>query len=209
MSKSLPTNDLSYSKKLVVESFIWWKKIFNVQAPYRWNLRRLKPGFTLDIGCGIGRNLAHLDGNGIGIDRNPYSIEIAKSRGFKACTVSEFDRSLWNKPGTFDSILVSHVLEHLDEKSGGKLLKNYLPLLKERGKVIIITPQEAGFHSDATHKEFMDFTKIHRLLQNVGLKILRSYSFPFPRFLGYIFKDNEFVVVGTLQQPNRSEFNLS
>jgi SAM-dependent methyltransferase len=47
-----------------------WRKLLNVQAPYRSNLRRLAPGFTLDVGCGVGRNLAHLDGLAVGVDAN-------------------------------------------------------------------------------------------------------------------------------------------
>jgi len=34
-----------------------WKRWLNVQAIYRWNLRRLDPGVTLDIGCGIAATL--------------------------------------------------------------------------------------------------------------------------------------------------------
>ena len=48
---------------------------------YRWNLRRLDLGFTLEIGCGIGRNLEHLDGNGIGIDHNEEAVRIAHTGG--------------------------------------------------------------------------------------------------------------------------------
>ena len=55
-----------------------WRKFVDVQMPYRWHIRSLKLGFVLDIGCGVGRNLAHLNGNGIGIDINPYCIKIAR-----------------------------------------------------------------------------------------------------------------------------------
>ena len=47
-----------------------WKRWVDVQAPYRWNLRGLRLGFTLDVGCGIGRNLVTFDGHGVGIDHN-------------------------------------------------------------------------------------------------------------------------------------------
>jgi hypothetical protein len=47
-----------------------WKRLLHVQAPWGWNLRRLNPGFTLEIGCGIGRNLLQLGGTGVGTDTN-------------------------------------------------------------------------------------------------------------------------------------------
>ena len=59
---------------------VWWKKLLDVQAPYRWNLQRLKLGLTLEIGCGIGRNLMHLKGQGIGIDHNFQSVEMQESK---------------------------------------------------------------------------------------------------------------------------------
>jgi len=90
----------------------WWKRIIDVQAPYRWNLCRLNPGFTLDIGCGLGRNLINLSGNGVGIDHNPHSVEIASSRGLRVFTPESFEDSSFNKHAHFDSILLSHVVEH-------------------------------------------------------------------------------------------------
>jgi hypothetical protein len=37
-----------------------------------------------DVGCGLGRNLGHLDGNGVGVDHNAESVAIAQSRGLRA-----------------------------------------------------------------------------------------------------------------------------
>ena len=54
-----------------------WKRWLDVQAPYRWNLRRLALGFTLDLGCGTGRNLAHLGGHGVGVDPNARIMAVA------------------------------------------------------------------------------------------------------------------------------------
>ncbi len=70
-----------YTRRLSSLENTWWKRVFDVQAPYRWNLRRLKLGNVLDVGCGIGRNLMHLDPGSVGIDHNPYSIEVARQRG--------------------------------------------------------------------------------------------------------------------------------
>lgn len=189
------TADRRYSARLVTKEAIWWKRLLDVQAPYRWNLRRLQPGFTLDIGCGIGRNLLHLAGNGVGIDHNPHSVEIARARGLRAFTPDEFHASPFDAPAHFDSLLLSHVVEHMSEDQAIALLEAYLHTLKSHGKVILITPQELGYRSDSTHVQFMDFAALNRIAGAVRIKPIREFSFPFPRSLGRFFKYNEFVHV--------------
>jgi SAM-dependent methyltransferase len=189
------TTSSEYTNRLLRKQMIWWKRILNVQAPYRWNLQRLRPGFTLDVGCGIGRNLINLDGQGIGIDHNLSSVEIAKEQGFVAFTPEEFLMSDFNLSGEFDSILLAHVAEHMTQEEVTELLRKYLPNLKLGGKLIIITPQEAGYKSDASHVQFMGFLELRNIVGQLDLKILREYSFPFPRFVGQFFLYNEFVSV--------------
>lgn len=192
-----PTNQKNYTDGLIYRQSAWWKKFFNVQYPYKWNIQRLKPGFVLDIGCGIGRNLLHLNGHGIGVDHNPTSIEVSKSRGLEAYNVEDFLASAYNTPETFDSILLAHVAEHMTEDDFVGLLKQYVHLLKANGKIIVITPQEKGFKSDDTHVQFMDFGIIKNMLKKVGFNNVKQYSFPFPRIIGHIFKFNEFITVAT------------
>lgn len=172
-----------------------------MQLPYRWNLRRLNPGFTLDIGCGAGRNLVNLGGRGVGIDHNPYFVEIAKSRGLSAFTVDEFRDSSFNVADSFDSILLAHVAEHMTEQEATALLRDYLYLLKPEGQAILITPQEFGYRSDPTHVQFLDFEALVRIASNAGLIPLREFCFPFPRLFGRVFKYNEFVSVS--KKPSR------
>jgi len=189
------TQDQIYTEQLIKKQKAWWKRLLDVQAPYRWNLRRLKLGFTLDIGCGIGRNLIHIKGNGVGIDHNSQSVEICRKQGLKAFTPKEFQVSRFNKPKIFDSILLAHVAEHMKQQQAITLLETYLPLLKSNAKVIIICPQEAGYKSDSTHIEFIDFRKLHNINNQLGLTVQLEYSFPFPRFFGRYFTYNEFITV--------------
>ena len=191
------TRNYKYTKRLINKQDIWWKRLLNVQAPYRWNLKRLQPGFTLDIGCGIGRNLINLDGEGVGIDHNIQSVQITRNKGLTAFTPDEFRDSSFNKEQTFDSILLSHVAEHMSQKEVIQLIRQHLYLLKAKGKIIIITPQEAGYKSDKTHIEFMDFGKLRNISYSLDLQLLKQYSFPFPRFIGHIFTYNEFISVSS------------
>jgi SAM-dependent methyltransferase len=188
------TRGAEYAGRLETLEGAAWKRWLDVQAPYRWNLRRLDLGFTLEVGCGIGRNLVHLDG--VGVDHNPTSIDVARRRGCTAYTPEEFRASPDSRPARFDSLLAAHVLEHMcfDEARG--LLGEYLPFVRAGGRVVLITPQEAGYRSDETHVEYLDFEALQRLMDASGLSVERSYSFPFPRLAGRVFPHNEFVVVG-------------
>ena len=183
-----------YAARLQALEGARWKRWLRVQAPYRWNLRRLDLGFALDVGCGVGRNLAHI--GGVGVDHNPHSVAIARGRGFEAYLDEEFWGSSRAVPEAFDALLFSHVLEHMAFSEASALVGKYLPLLRGSGKVALITPQEAGHRSDPSHVDFSDFDTLHRILADHRLLPERSFSFPFPRIAGRIFPFNEFVVVG-------------
>ncbi|SMF75832.1 class I SAM-dependent methyltransferase [Pseudobacteriovorax antillogorgiicola] len=188
------TKTVNYTSRLESKELARWKVLFNVQAPYRWNLRRLKLGYTLDVGCGIGRNLIHLGGNGVGVDHNQTSVSVARARGLQAFTAKEF-HNLNYAQKSFDSLLIAHVLEHMTYKEGFRLVKDYLPYVRTDGSIVFITPQEAGYRSDSTHVEFIRFAELESMCNDLDLSIVKSFSFPFPRFTGSFFKYNEFIVV--------------
>lgn len=194
------TRDPEYAERLRRLETARWKQVLDVQAPYRWNLRRLRLGRTLEIGCGIGRNLGHLtDGRNpapVGVDHNPTSVALARARGFQAFTVEEFLAGLPDAgPESFDALLAAHLVEHLPEQQAAEVLAGYLPFLRSGGRVVLITPQERGYPTDPTHVRFCGFEELAALSHGLGLSVLRRYSFPFPRFAGPLFTYNEFVLV--------------
>ena len=191
------TEDSGYTERLVTLERTGLKKMLPTQAPYRWNLRRLQLGRVLDIGCGIGRNLLNCEPGSVGVDHNATSVETSRSRGLIAYTTEEFFSSPEFTPGSFDSLLCAHVLEHMDPELARTVLTSYLPYLKPGGKVVLITPQESGYASDATHVTFVDFDGLRAIATDAGLQVRRAYSFPFPRSFGRKFRYNEFVLLAT------------
>jgi 2-polyprenyl-3-methyl-5-hydroxy-6-metoxy-1,4-benzoquinol methylase len=191
------TRSAEYAARLERLSGARWKRWLAVQAPYRWNLRRLALGRTLDLGCGAGRQLAHLPAGSVGIDHNPHAVEAARRRGCEAWLPDEF-RASARAGERFDALLAAHVLEHLPRPVARALLADHLGFLRPGARLVLIAPQEAGFRSDPSHVEFLDFAALRALLEAVGCQVLRAYSFPFPRALGHLFRHNEFVVVGRL-----------
>jgi SAM-dependent methyltransferase len=184
--------------RLLLDRIVWWKRILDVQRPYRIHLQRLNLGSVLEIGCGIGRNLINLEkaNRSVGIDHNPNSVAVAVSRGLVAFTPEQFLSSCYAQPSSFDSLLVSHVAEHMERHAVVSLLSEYLVYLRRGARVVIVTPQEAGYRVDPTHVEFMDFDRLVRILEETGLNVVTHYSFPLPRLFGKVFKYNEFVVIG-------------
>jgi SAM-dependent methyltransferase len=197
------TEGAEYTERLQRLGGAGWKRLLDVQAPYRWNIRRLGLGRTLDVGCGIGRNLAHLGGQGVGVDHNPTSVAACRAQGLVAYTVDEFLASPDARPNAFDAVLAAHVLEHLPEPEARAVIEMYLPYLRDGGTVVFITPQERGFASDATHVRFVGHAEAADMAARLGLEVRRQYSFPFPRLAGKVFTYNEFVTVARRTATSR------
>jgi len=190
--------DAAYAAWLESVARSRWRRWLDVQAPYRWNLRRMGLGRTLDVGCGVGRNLRTLGAGSVGIDRNAQAVEFARRAGLLALQPDAFRASPHAQPHSFDALLFAHVLEHMSRGDAVSLVREHLPYLAGGGRVVVITPQERGFASDKSHVEFLDFAQIDHILRESGLEPLRFFSFPLPRFFGRIFAYNEFVGIGRL-----------
>lgn len=190
------TADERYASRLTGLQSKRWKRILNVQLPWKLHMRRLKLGRVLDVGCGYGRNLQYVDAGSVGVDHNAALIASAREAGLIARTVDEFfgDPDL-ARPEAFDSMLLAHVIEHLQPDEAREVIASYLPFLKHGGRVVWITPQERGYRSDYTHVTFADFGVLLELAHDLGLDVEKTYSFPFPRFLGKLFTYNEFVQI--------------
>lgn len=195
-SDGAPTAELGYADRLNRLQGKRWKQLLHVQLPYQLNIRRYALGRTLDVGCGNGRNLGALSKESIGVDHNPHLVASARERGLPAHTTTDFfaDPEL-SRPGSYDSILAAHLIEHLTEDEARTVLRMYLPQVRPGGRVLFITPQERGYASDPTHVVFTDFAALRRLAADLGLRPAGQRSFPFPRWAGKLFIYNEFNLI--------------
>jgi len=173
-----------------------WKKRWSALNPYRWHIRRITDGKVLDIGCGAGRCLAFIPDRSVGVDHNERLVEICRNSGLRAYTPGDFRKRFALSDSKFDTVLLSHVLEHMDVQQARDLIETYLPFCRDGCNLILITPQEVGFLSDTTHVEFMDFDKLSQIGSALGFEEIRHYSYPFIRPVGKLFVYNEFVYIG-------------
>ncbi len=189
------TSGEEYARRLQAKQEVWWKKALNVQAPYQWNLRRQHLGRTLDVGCGIGRNLQTLDPGSVGVDHNAHSVAVARASGVTALTVAEWEASELRVPESFDGMLLAHVIEHMSEEDAFALLRDHLPYLRPGARVFFVCPQERGYASDPTHVRLTTGDDLANLAREVGLQPQPWFSFPLPRWAGKAFVYNEFCLL--------------
>lgn len=198
----LDTTSEEYTRRLQDLEGAAWKRMLHVQAPYRRNISRTLAGArTLDLGCGIGRNLQTLGGGSVGVDHNETSVAFCRTRGLVAYLPEAFRSWALEGSVTFDGLLVAHVLEHLSPGTQEAFLLEYLPFLAPAARVVLICPQERGYASDASHLDFVDAARLVELCERLGLVVDESRSFPLPRLAGRFFSHNEFVVRAHLAGP--------
>jgi len=186
------TQSEAYTNRLTALSGRFISRLVGGQ-PYRWKIRRIANGNVLEVGCGIGRNLNFLGSRAVGVDHNLMSIKVCRDRGFTAYTPDEFFALPDIASKKFDTILFSHVIEHLTLADARALLHTYVEHLAPSGSLIIICPQKCGFASDSTHVTYFDLDSLAQLAASVQCSEFSRESFPFPAFLGRWFTYNEWV----------------
>lgn len=194
----MSTEEQWYAERLKRLQARPWKRLLRVQAPYQWNLRRQHLGRTIDVGCGVGRNLATLGPGSLGVDHNAAAVAEARAQGFDAMTVDEFLAAPPER-ASFDGLLFAHIIEHMTATQAEALIQEYLPYLRSGGKVFMICPQERGYASDPTHVQFADGEDLVRIARRVGLRAETPRSFPLPRSAGRYFIYNETTLLARKQ----------
>ncbi|WP_243354242.1 class I SAM-dependent methyltransferase [Bacillus litorisediminis] len=102
-----------------------------------------KESNVLDIGFGTGILTAKLYENGhkiVGIDFSSKMIEIAKQKMPKATLIEcDFTKGIHNsiRNNNYDFIISTYALHHLTDQEKVQFIQELLPLLCERGKILI------------------------------------------------------------------------
>ncbi len=143
---------------------------------YRRVTQRVRPGAVLDVGCGQGfifSGLGSHTGNLCGIDIQSAAIKAAKNwvGGADFCFANA--QNIPFKDGSFDSLICTEVLEHVDNDN---VLKECHRVLKPGGTALITVPNGAGPSgmSNPTHIRLFGFKKWSRLLRSAGFEIVHS-----------------------------------
>jgi SAM-dependent methyltransferase len=131
------------------------------RTPWLRATARFVQGPAVDLGCGVGELLARLPHGSIGLEINRTTIDHCVAHGLD---VSYYDGSVdgWGlapvreRDTRFDTLVLSHVLEHLDDPAA--VLHALLVSAGEIGmrQVLVVVPGRAGYASDDTHRTFVD-----------------------------------------------------
>ena len=191
-------SDADYADRLASLQGARWKRLLDVQRPYRKVIQKYCSGRVLELGSGTGRNLRNLGGNAVGIDVNAEAVQMCRDQGFRAYTPESFLGSPDDVVGSYDALLLAHLLEHVSEEDGNSLISRHLKYLRPGGTVMMICPQERGYASDPTHIRWVDFEGLESHRKSNQLEAVASFSFPFPRVFGKPFIYNEFINVARL-----------
>jgi SAM-dependent methyltransferase len=153
----------------------WLGAIYRRFVLYPRLMKRL-PGRCLDVGCGIGDMLV-VRPNTVGVDVNASNVAFCRSRGAHAVKM-EPDR-LPFEAGSFDSVLMDNVLEHIADP--GPLLGEVRRVLRSGGRLLIGVPGRRGWDSDADHKVFYDEVGMTSCVGTAGFAVIEIFHTPLVR----------------------------
>jgi len=147
---------------------------FWARRPFFQSLAPLLRGKVLDVGCGLGEFSRYYPGEYCGIDSNRFCVEYLQAQGLD-CQVG-FAEQIPYPDGSVDGVLLSHVLEHLDQPQ--QAIAEIRRVLKPGGTLLVITPLQAGFKKDPTHKIYYQAANLNPLLQAEGFTVRRNWRYP-------------------------------
>lgn len=141
-------------------------------------------GRTVDLGCGVGELLSRLPAGSIGLDVNPVSVEYCRQHGLDAQIYDgeedDWSLSLLEGQSGLQTLVVSHVLEHLDEPM--RKLCRVMTACAGLGmsRVLVIVPGRRGFASDKTHRTFIDAAMLSdaAVVRGTGFALRGTRHFP-------------------------------
>ena len=132
-------------------------------------------GPLLDVGCGTGGTLAHLNGlgPGLGVDAAPQAIRFSRQRGLEVSLASGFD--LPYRSASFQTVLALDVIEHVDNDVA--MLRELRRVLSLDGLLLVTVPALPALwsgHDDANdHRRRYVRSALEDVITRSGLEIAR------------------------------------
>lgn len=152
-----------------------------------WLGRRYVPasGAVLDIGCGYCDFLNHVRAAvRVGIDLWPGSREHA-GEGVEVVVGDAAEVLGRMRPGWFDTVLASNVLEHLDREGSDAVLEGVRRVLKAGGRFVVVQPNFRlcwrEYFDDYTHRQVFTDRGLADYLAAAGFRVEECR----PRFLPF------------------------
>ena len=173
-----------------------------VRRAYLASARSKLHGATLDFGCGIGELLTTLPAGSMGLEYNEATVAYCLEHGLDVHWYDGMQDgwklSIINDGRRFESMVISHVLEHLDAPMD--VLRSLLVAANRLGmlRVLVIVPGRSGYRKDPTHKTFVDLRMLRdfSVTEGTGFSVLASGYFPGnSRVVGDCFPYHELQVV--------------
>lgn len=150
----------AYREQFELEDTHWW---FEGRREVIWALLRrtgVDHGLrVLDAGCGTGRNLVEFGtlGTAEGVDAFPDAIEFCRRRGLQRVARAPIEK-LPFAGGSFDLILATDVLEHLDDDRAG--MAELRRVIAPQGRMLVTVPAYRWLWSqhDDEHHHFRRYS---------------------------------------------------
>ncbi len=188
------------SKYHILEKTYWWF-IARRDMLLRLASSAKQQAKILDIGCASGQMMQLLNANGFsnltGIDISEEAIQACNRQGIKNVSVMDA-KKLAFQDSTFDTILASDVLEHIQDDAAA--LRDWNRVLMRGGRLIIFVPAFNFLWSkhDETNHHYRRYSKLELLhqLQQAGFSVERisywNFSTFFPIYLArYLRKHSD------------------
>lgn len=149
-------------------------------------LGHLSKGPVLDAGCALGNMLKRLPPGSEGLEVSPEFVERCRAKGLKV-RQQDLNQPLACSSGTYNSVLCSSVLEHIEAPI--RLLKEFNRVLKPGGTLVLGLPRENWlidwrrpyFRTRPYHLYAFTMRNIAHILAQTGFRVERFiFDPPFP-----------------------------
>jgi len=141
-------------------------------------------GKILDVGCGTGEIDIFLARSGrevIGLDFSKVGLEVAekhlslelKDVQRRCCFINADAEHIPFEGNTFDSVLFSHILEHLYDPS--TILIEITRVLKPDGNLLVLVPLEMA-HNDSGHVHYFNALSLSKVLSSYFAEVTTGQS---------------------------------